>query len=148
MRNVLLLLGYLSIFPIGMIGLFSVSLWLSDHTHEFGPKNFRYWLLIYGTDAARLDLIEPIQGSVRYAARGKDGNAPAYVFTEFKTQLPPKHIIDAYEARCSAIGLATRRTEQEGAKPILHCDSQESEFGITATTGADATKVTIKGWMS
>jgi hypothetical protein len=146
MYRFLILLAYLSAGPAIVIGPMILAAWLSDRLHEFGPWDPRYLLLVQGSNAARLDLVEPIAGSVRYAARGEEGTAPAQIFVEFNTTASPEAVIDTYETRCTALGLTPRRMPQTDNELQLHCTGETSDLGIVARRMGSSTAVTVGGW--
>lgn len=128
------------------VALVACAIWLSDHTHEFGPFDPRYFLLVSRTTVDRLDLLAPVAGSIVYAARGRDGNSPASVQLTFKTQQPPEHVIDTYRARCHALRLVTKM--QEGAVARIECSSRQGdEIGITEERHGTLTEVRVGGWV-
>lgn len=142
----LIVAAYLAIIPAMVLGPMVLAAWLSVSTHEFGPWDPRYLLLVRGGDVARLGTVEPMSGSVRYAASGHDGNSPARVYVEFSTTLRPEQVIEIYETRCVAIGLAVRRMPPDGEELRLGCDGKTSEIGIGAQGSQNTTRVTIGGW--
>ncbi|WP_201860379.1 hypothetical protein [Microvirga soli] len=147
MRLFLIISVCLAAIPVGIIAVLTMAMWLSDHTHEFGPLDPRYVLLIHGTDVARLDLLEPISGSVRYIAQGEEGNSPARAFMIFKTGIPPEQVAQTYETRCISIGLNSQREPQEGNELVVSCDGSSSELGIRASRSGDVTDVMVGGWL-
>jgi len=66
----LLLLAYVATVPFVFFVLIGTAVWLSDHTHRFGPYDVRYLLLIHGTRVGDLGLVEPIAGTVEYTGQG------------------------------------------------------------------------------
>jgi hypothetical protein len=146
MRNPLIVLAYISALPLGVLGVLVMAIWLSE-THEFGPWDPRYLLLAYGSDVARLDLVEPVSGSVRYTANGRAGTAPARVIASFKTRVPAEQVIEIYQKRCAEIGLVAQSMPPEKREPALRCDGDKSELGIQARQFDDITDVTVGGWI-
>lgn len=145
-RNVLLIFAYLAVPIGGAAGFFAGALWLSTRTHEFSPWDLRYLLLVRETHVGRLGLIEPVGGTVRYAARGQDGTAPASILVQFKSKAMPEQVIVSYEGRCQAIGLTTRRGQAGGNLNILHCASGSAELDVTAARQGEGSEVTVSGW--
>lgn len=146
MRGTLIVVAYVTAVPVGALVMLWLHLWLSLETHHFGFWDPRYLFLVHGTSAARLDLVEPISGSVRYAGRGQEGTAPHYVFIRFKTTVAPERVIEIYEARCREIGLATQRKRQDGQEPVLACEREGTEIGIRASRPDGVTDVELGGW--
>jgi hypothetical protein len=144
MRNPLIVLSYISALPLGVLGFFLMAVWLSE-THEFGPWDPRYLLLVHGSDVARLALVEPMSGSVRYTANGQMGTAPARVFASFKTRMPAEQVIEIYQARCAEMGLIAQMMPPKNRVLALSCDRDESELGIQAKQLDDVTEVTLGG---
>jgi hypothetical protein len=144
MRNPLIVLSYISALPLGILGVFLMAVWLSE-THEFGRWNPRYLLLVHGSDVARLALVEPMSGSVRYTANGQMGTAPARAFASFKTGMPAEQVIEIYQARCAEMGLIAQMMPPKNRVLALSCDRDESELGIQAKQLDDVTEVTLGG---
>jgi hypothetical protein len=143
----MIVLAFIAAVPASVIGAIVTALWLSDHAHEFGPWDPRYLLLVQGSDVSRLNLVEPVSGSVRYTAQGQEGTSPARIFVEFITKLAPEQVFAAYEARCAAIGLIPKPLYQDGKTLLLSCDGSTSEIGIRASRLNDQTSVTLGGWI-
>jgi hypothetical protein len=142
MGRILLIIAYITVIPAAAIGWLGFAFWLSLELHEFGPWDPRYLLLFHGTDVERLDLVEPVSGSIRYAGQGQEGTAPARAFVSYKTAETPERIIEIYKARCSAIGLVPSERDKLG----LRCTREASELGIGAKRTDGFTEVTIGGW--
>lgn len=150
MRNkmfVLALVASMAAMPLGLIGMLALIAWLSVGTSEFGPWDLRYLFLVSGTTVARLDLIEPMGGSVHYSARGEDGTSPPYIIVDFKTAVSPERVIEIYEARCVAIGLSAQRKPQENGKLVLDCNDDKNELGVYAWEVDRETAVAVGGWV-
>jgi hypothetical protein len=146
MRNALIVLPYVSALPLVVLGVLVMALCLSE-THEFGPLDPRYLLLVHGSDVARIAAVEPVSGSVRYTANGQDGTAPARVIANFKTQAPAEQVIEIYKTRCAAMGLVGQPMSSGKREPALRCDCDQRELGIQARQSDDMTDVTIGSWV-
>ena len=139
-KCVLLLLLILT--PLLPFIMFVSAIWLSDRTHEFGSYDPRYFLLVHGTAIDRLGVIAPQPGSIGYAARGRDGNSPAYVAVDFTTKIAPAIVIETYRSRCHAMRLST--TAASPGVPSLRCGD---EIGISASMRGNVTSVRLGGWV-
>jgi hypothetical protein len=144
----LVLLAYVLAVPAGFASLMILSLWLSDSTHEFGPWDPRYLLLVHGTEIERLGLIQPLDGSVRYSATGLDGNSPAHVFVSYSSRVSPEQLIEAYSMRCGAIGLTAHKSLRTDDDQTLLCDGKGGEIGIRTIRSKELTHVTMGGWLT
>ena len=144
----LLLLAYVATVPFVFFVLIGTPVWLSDHTHRFGPYDVRYLLLIHGTRVGNLGLVEPIAGTVEYTGQGEEGTAPAYAGAAFKTGVPPEKVIDTYSARCHSVGLVVQRLPSEGQKLAVACERENQTVAISIEAGrsGDLTEVVIAGW--
>jgi hypothetical protein len=145
-----LVLGVTMILLLGLVvspfAIFAGAIWLSDRTHEFGPYDPRYFLLVSGTAVGRLGVLAPEHGSISYAARGQDGNSPAHAYVTFKTQLEPAQVIEAYRSRCHALRLMTK--DHAAAAARLECNgSAGDEIGIDAERRGSVTDVSLGGWV-
>jgi hypothetical protein len=147
LRGVMIVLAFIAAVPASVLGTMMMAVRLSAHAHEFGPWDPRYLLLVQGSDVSRLNLLEPVGGSVRYTAQGQEGISPARVFVEFITKLAPEQVLAAYEARCAAIGLIPKPSYQDSKTLLLSCDGSTSEIGIRASRLNDHTSVTLGRWI-
>jgi len=140
----IILIAGLIIFPFTLV---AGAIWLSDHTHEFGPYDPRYFLLVSGTTVDRLGLLAPERGSITYTARGQDGNSPAHVHVTFKTKEEPTRVIDAYRSRCHALHLETK-DDDASAVARLECNgSKGDEIGIATERRGSVTEASLGGWV-
>lgn len=148
MLRFLVLLAYVATIPLVFSTLIGTAVWLSDHTHRFGPWDVRYLLLIRGTQVGALDLVEPITGTVEYTGQGEEGTAPAYGGVAFKTGVPPEKVIETYGVRCHALGLSVRRRPGEERKMAITCERENLTvaIGIEAALSGDLTEVVVAGW--
>lgn len=124
------------------------AFWLSGQTHHFGSYDPRYFLLIHGTTVHKLGLHPNTRGSVAYAARGQDGNSPAYAQMTFETMATSAHVLDYYAGRCQAIDLLPLRKLDSKNSELLECSGTAGDdIGVTVEGQGAITRVRIGGWV-
>jgi hypothetical protein len=100
---------------VGITVLIFGSFWLAFSRHEFGPYDPRVLVFVRSTRTARIAIIHPVPGSLRFVAEGPDGPGVGFLSASYRTRTMPANVVAAFLAGCAAERLTPIGSVDDGS---------------------------------
>jgi hypothetical protein len=132
------------------LAIFMAAMWAADGTWEFDGKGLRHWMFVRGSRLEQLGFVEPTPGLAHYSVALQEGTNPGWNAMRYSSTAEPQAVIDAYTARCTAMGLKILPPEPPPEGGVgLTCEIEpyiNAEFWAERTAQAALTSVSVRVW--